>query len=138
MISRTFCRLGSLALAAALCLGLVACSGEAEAEEHEGTATGAKCPGTDGPTAENFGTAFLQTYCLKCHSESVTGDARQGAPTDTNFDTLEEVRFHSMHMDEHAASGPNATNTEMPPAKQLQPTLEERQKLGQWLACGAL
>jgi uncharacterized membrane protein len=139
MILRPLLRLGSLALVAALCMGHGdggGCGGE-EGHEHEGIATGATCPTTGAPTAQSFGTAFLQTYCLPCHSASVTGDARQSAPTDTNFDTLADVRLHSSHIDLHAAAGPNATNTEMPPAKRAQPTQQERELLGQWLACGA-
>ncbi|MFL5343879.1 MAG: hypothetical protein ACJ8AT_03765 [Hyalangium sp.] len=139
MTFRTLSRIGALLIAAVLCLGHSdngGCGGGGD-EEHEGVATGATCPPTDAPTAQSFGTAFLQTYCLYCHSASVTGDARHDAPTDTNFDTLDEVRMHAMHMDMHAAAGPITTNTEMPPAGRLQPTQLEREKLGEWLACGA-
>jgi uncharacterized membrane protein len=141
MTFRSLSRIASLAVVAVLCLGHSddgGCGGGDEDEdEHEGTATGATCPSSNGPTAQNFGTQFLQTYCLSCHSASVTGTARQGAPTDVNFDTLDEVRVHSAHIDSHAAAGPNATNSEMPPANRTQPTQQEREKLGQWLACGA-
>jgi uncharacterized membrane protein len=140
MTFRTLSRIGSLFIAAFLCLGHAdngGCGSSGEEQEHEGIATGATCPQTDAPTAQSFGTAFLQTYCLSCHSASVTGAARHDAPTDTNFDTLDEVRMHATHMDMHAAAGPNGTNTEMPPANRPQPTQQERVTLGQWLACGA-
>jgi uncharacterized membrane protein len=79
----------------------------------------------------------MQNYCLSCHSASLTGDGRQGATEGVNFDTLEDVRRQTAMIDIHAAAGPHATNTEMPPAKSPQPSQQEREKLGQWLACGA-
>jgi len=144
MTFRTLSRLGSLALAAFLCLGhgeAKGCGGEDddgdEGHEHGGVATGATCPSLDAPTAQNFGTAFVETYCLSCHSQSATGAARQGATVGVDFDTLDEVRRQLALIDTHAAAGPNTTNTEMPPAQRPQPTQQEREKLGQWLACGA-
>lgn len=149
MTFRTLSRIASLAVVAVLSLGHSddgGCGGGGEDEqepghehehEHEGPASGATCPSSNAPTAQSFGTQFLQTYCLSCHSASVTGAARQGAPVDENFDTLDDVRLHSEHIDAHAAAGPNATNTEMPPANRPQPTQQEREQLGQWLACGA-
>jgi uncharacterized membrane protein len=110
---------------------------EPEPHHHEGGASGATCPQSGGPTEQTFGRAFLESYCLSCHGASVTGPARGGAPEDMNFDTLEEVREHAEHMDTHAAAGPSATNTDMPPSSSPQPTQEERRKLGEWLACGA-
>ncbi len=138
-----------LVLAAVLCLGHSddgGCGGgddhgheppPGHHHHHTGSATGATCLATDAPTAQSFGTAFLQTYCLSCHSASLTGDARQGATEGVNFDTLEDVRRQTEMIDIHAAAGPKATNTQMPPSKSPQPTQQEREKLGQWLACGA-
>jgi uncharacterized membrane protein len=114
-------------------------NGDTGDDEHEHASTGATCPTTDAPTAQNFGEAFLDNYCRSCHSASVTGPGRGGAPTNTNFDTLEQVRTQSHDIDAHAAAGPIATNTEMPPRGLglPTPTVAERQRLGQWLACGA-
>ncbi len=156
MISRSLCRLGAFALTAFLCLGYgeaKGCGGgdetgydEVEYDEgghnegghgHSGSTTGATCPPSNTLTAQSFGTAFLQAYCLSCHSQSVTGDARQGAPLGLDFDTLGEVHLQLPLIDTHAAAGPRATNTAMPPAQHPQPTQQEREKLGQWLACGA-
>jgi uncharacterized membrane protein len=96
------------------------------------------CPSSaDAATAQNFGTAFMQTYCVSCHSQSVTGTARAGATVGVDFDTLDDVRRQRVLIDTHAAVGPSASNTEMPPASRPQPTQQEREKLGQWLACGA-
>lgn len=130
----------SLLMLTSLGLGANGCggsSGDTGGDGHVHSSTGATCPSTDAPTAQNFGQAFLESYCLSCHSASVTGPGRGGAPANINFDTLEQVRSQSHGIDEHAAAGPSATNTEMPPRGLPQPTLAERQKLGQWLACGA-
>jgi hypothetical protein len=116
------------------------CGGGSGAHAHDGEPlerSGAKCPEEGGPTASNFGRAFLETYCLSCHSASVTGEARAGAPVGVNFDTPGAVRLWARHIDAHSAAGPAMENTEMPPASYPAPTLEERLKLGQWLACGA-
>jgi hypothetical protein len=144
MTFRTLSRLGPLALAAFLCLGhgeAKGCGGgeddEHEGHEHGGVATGATCPPSNAPTAQSFGTAFLETYCLSCHSQSVTGAARQGATMGVDFDTLDDVRRQLALIDMHVAARPNATNTGMPPAQRPQPTQQERELLGQWLACGA-
>jgi hypothetical protein len=75
-------------------------------------------------TYANFGQAFIQDNCLGCHvtrSPVLTTQASvQAAKTD---------------IDAVAASGPNATNTQMPQDHGV-PT-DQRVKLGEWLACGA-
>ena len=84
----------------------------------------------------NFGQSFMKTYCLRCHSAPVQGAARKGAPSDHNFDLADEIRGLADHIDQYAGSGPAATNTTMPPGE-AKPSLEERRKLSEWLACGA-
>jgi hypothetical protein len=101
-----------------------------------GPPTGTECPPASTLTYEGFGRPFLQSYCLRCHSGSVTGAAREGAPADHNFDTLIEAQGLADHIDRKAGSGPDATNESMP-IGDPEPTLEERQQLAQWLACGA-
>ncbi len=102
----------------------------------EGISTNTTCPATQSLTYANFGQAFLQTYYLRCHSANVSGDARQGAPEDHNFDVLDDVRSLAEHIDQYAGSGPAATNTVMPKDSPA-PSTEERRKLSEWLACGA-
>lgn len=104
----------------------------------EGKPTGAVCPQTQTLTLtyDNFGQGFLQKYCLRCHSESVAGADRGGAPGDHNFDLHVDVMLLADHIDEHAGSGPDATNTIMPPSDP-RPTMSERRQLSEWLACGA-
>ena len=121
-------------------IALTGCSGEDS--DHHGTATDAgvptqsTCPSTQTLTYDNFGKGFFESYCLRCHSSKVVGDARAGAPTDHNFDTVGDARTVAEHIDKLAAAGPGGTNTSMPPAGSA-PSEAERRKLGEWLACGA-
>jgi uncharacterized membrane protein len=87
------------------------------------------CTGTT-LTYDNFGAAFLNENCNTCHSAS-TGD-RHGAPASFTFDTLDEVRAHKDRIFVRAA-GPN---TSMPPGP-VDPPSEARDRLAEWLACGA-
>jgi uncharacterized membrane protein len=117
-----------------------ACAGEEDdhhGEDHheEGSPSGAECDAT--VTYENFGMTFMASYCTSCHSSTLTGTARNGAPVGYDFDTLDGILAEVEHIDEHAAAGPDATNEEMPPSAGPQPTLEEREMLGAWLACEA-
>jgi uncharacterized membrane protein len=101
-----------------------------------GISTLAVCPTPSTLTYANFGQAFFNSYCQRCHASTVTDLARMGAPVDHTFDTVEQIRALSHHIDELAAAGPAATNTEMPPDGAM-PTEAERLQLGEWLACGA-
>ena len=140
-MSRQF-RPSLCSLLSALVLGLAAC-GEGTTTEpdddehtHTGTATGALCPTGSTLTYENFGRDFMKAYCITCHSSGKSGAARGGAPVDHNYDTVADVRRWATAIDLHAAAGPNATNTDMPPALP-RPDQGAREKLGEWLACSA-
>lgn len=126
MSSRFFPILG--AFAGAALLTLVGCGG--------GKPTGATCPTGSTLTYQNFGQTFMSTYCLRCHNEALTGSARQNAPSDVNFNTVEEIRAKTKDIDEQAGASSTVTNEEMPPNGE-KPTVDERQKLAEWLACGA-
>lgn len=98
--------------------------------------SGASCPTGSTLTYDNFGKLFMANYCVECHTSSLSGSARRGAPSDHNFDTLEAIRAtEAAHIDTSAAAGPRHANTAMPPTEP-RPSLAERQKLGEWLACG--
>jgi cytochrome c5 len=101
-----------------------------------GMPTGSTCPTTQTLTYANFGQAFFDSYCQRCHASTVTGPARMGAPADHVFDMVQDIQLLSHHIDELAAAGPDAVNTEMPPDG-AKPTEAERRQLGEWLACGA-
>ena len=141
-MSRLF-RPSLCSLLSALALGLAACGegtttepNDDDEHQHTGTATGATCPTGNTLTYENFGQPFMNAYCISCHSSQVSGAARGGAPVDHNYDSVADVRRWATDIDVHAAAGPSATNTEMPPALP-RPSQDDRLKLGQWLACGA-
>ncbi len=113
-----------------LLLGVAGC------HSHEGVPTGATCPTAQTLTYTNFGKAFMQSYCLRCHSSSVQGAARNGAPSDHNYDNLSDIRSLAEHIDMHAGAGPNGVNTVMP-EDDPRPSEAERRKLAEWLACSA-
>ena len=100
------------------------------------TPSGATCPPDSSLTYENFGGDFFSKYCTRCHSATLTGEARHSAPTGRNYDTREEVQADIGEIDEEAAAGPNSVNTGMPKDAPF-PTDDERRMLGEWLACGA-
>ena len=135
MLKHRLARLGSpWLLAAGLAVLPLACD-----DDHDhagGVSTEAVCPTPQTLTYASFGQTFFNTYCQRCHGSTVTDLARMGAPVNTTFDTVEDIRFHSHHIDELAAAGPVVVNTEMPPDGAM-PTEAERRQLGEWLACGA-
>ena len=105
----------------------------------ESGTTGAACPPDDPPTYANFGQGFMGSYCTRCHSAGLAGADRYSAPDDINLDSLVGIRQHTQRIEASTASGPSATYDFMPPRLSTiagQPTLQERQRLGQWLACG--
>jgi uncharacterized membrane protein len=77
----------------------------------------------------------MDSFCTRCHATALVGAARQGAPSFHDFDTLFGIKVVADHIDETTASGPAATNTSMPPDSP-KPSLEARQQLGEWIACG--
>ena len=132
---KRFGRTGVLLLP--LCLAMAAAPLACEDDHpHEGGPTESVCPTTQTLTYDNFGQAFFDGYCQRCHASTVTGAARMQAPADHVFDTVADIRVLATHIDDHAAAGPAGVNTEMPPNAPT-PTEAERRQLGEWLACGA-
>jgi len=86
------------------------------------------CPTAGTPlTYDNFGANFFASYCNSCHSS-----AKSGAPRDIKFDSLADVQSRKDRIFIRAA-GPNVT---MPPGPD-DPPAADRDKLAEWLACGA-
>lgn len=99
-------------------------------------ATGSTCPSSSTLSYDSFGKSFMDRYCVRCHSSTLTGSERNGAPSDHDFDTLEGLRAtEPEHIDEQAAAGPDHVNTAMPPGDP-RPSEAERRELGEWVACG--
>lgn len=115
-------------------LFMAGCGGGKPPEE--GKPTGVTCPTMQTLTYANFGKAFMDANCVRCHSSKLTGAARKGAPDDHNFDTAEDIRPLTEHIDELAGAGATITNTAMPP-DEPRPGVEDRRRLAEWLACGA-
>jgi len=118
----------AIALAAAA-IGLAACSSPADPMP-----SGATCPPGNTLTYDNFAAGFMASYCTRCHASTLDGPDRHGAPLFHDFDSKLGILNVGHHVDEYAAAGPRAVN-ELMPNDGAQPTLAERQQLGQWLAC---
>jgi hypothetical protein len=133
-------RLAHFGGALLLAIGGAAAAASCEDDDHQdqvvGVPTGSDCPTGSTLTYANFGQAFFASYCQRCHGSTVTGLARMGAPEDHAFDTLQDIRFLSAHIDQLAAAGPESVNTAMPPDAPA-PAEAERRQLGEWLACDA-
>jgi uncharacterized membrane protein len=78
----------------------------------------------------SFGAPFMDSYCQSCHGSQSTD--RRGAPGEFIFDSVEQIQRHSARIFVRSA----ADNNSMPPGPD-DPSEEERQKLAEWLACGA-
>jgi len=105
------------------------CGGEAE-----GVPTQSVCPPGSTLTYDTFGRPFMESYCTRCHSSTLSGSARMGAPEFHDFDTRNGIIAVAEHVDEYAGAGPAAVNTIMPPSG-ARPAEAERRQLGEWLAC---
>ncbi len=89
------------------------------------------CPEDSFLTFENFGAMFFLNYCTGCHASGLPADQRQGAPVEVNFDDIGDIRQWDGVIWGRAAD----QNTTMPPLGV--PPADEREMLGEWLACGA-
>lgn len=87
-------------------------------------------PGGTKLTYATFGKSFMDTNCQRCHGQ-VSKD-RQGAPGDYDFGSVDDVRVHKSRIFARAA----ADNTTMPPGPD-DPPEADRDKLAEWLSCGA-
>ncbi len=111
--------------------------------------TGVTCPpgsklryagGGNGSTEpSDFGRTFFGRYCTLCHASTLSGPARNGAPSGLNWDTLTGVQAQLAWVDLAAASGPLGVHADMPPVAltTVIPLADDRERLGAWIACGA-
>ncbi len=81
-------------------------------------------------TYESFGKPFLDAHCQRCHGR--TTSERNGAPSSFDFGTADAARSHRARIFARAA----ADNVTMPPGPD-DPPADERERLAEWLACGA-
>ena len=79
-----------------------------------GPRTGATCSPMSNVNYANFGQSFMESYCTRCHSSTLSGADRKGATANHDFDSqIGVVRVYD-HVDQVAGSGPDATTESMP------------------------
>ena len=117
--------------------------------------TAATTPGCTGSAGDcNFGKTFMDAYCINCHASALPLSKRNGAPLFHDFDTFLGVLEVPDHIDQQTGHGPKANNDFMPGAGTdgrcpsvaggpldencPEPTVDERTKLSQWIACERL
>ena len=117
-----------------LLLGLVAlftACGSGEDEEEEELPPVVNCA-TAAPVPTFTQVQAFQTVCTNCHVSTKTGDARNGAPADINFDQFASASAHA----EQAAIEVNVGA--MPPSfSNLHLTEVQKADLFDWAMCGA-
>lgn len=124
-------------LGVALCAGLLAaaagCSPDDPlTDEQLGQAVSTDCSAL---TYQSFGAAFFARYCLGCHNEQISGDIdRTDAPNGINFNRLDGIRAFKNRIRLRAG-----VQGDMPPRllPVPRPSVEDRQKLIEWIDCGA-
>jgi uncharacterized membrane protein len=87
-------------------------------------------PGGTTLTYKTFGREFFALYCQTCHGSSVKD--RRGAPDAYVFDTHEQV----LAQDDRIYARAAGENDSMPPGPDDPPDAA-RERLAEWLACGA-
>jgi hypothetical protein len=87
-------------------------------------------PGGTKLTYESWGKSFMDSTCQRCHGASSSD--RNGAPSSFDFGTVDSVRENKARIFARAA----ADNDSMPPGPDETPHAD-REKLAEWLACGA-
>lgn len=86
-----------------------------------------------GDTYQTFARPFFATWCLRCHSSTLTtAAARSGAPDGFNWDVEASVRANLDRIRQQVG----VYNT-MPLLDERQPSCEERRRLIRWIDAGA-
>ena len=104
---------------------LAACGGD---EGGEGNLPACPSKGTS-DTYESFGKQFMADYCLSCHS---SGSGNPAAISAGVYKTQAQVQAAA----EEIYSEAGGTNTGMPQGT-IKPSDTDRQRLADWLSCGA-
>jgi mono/diheme cytochrome c family protein len=89
-----------------------------------------ECPDNSTPQ-QLAGRKIVQQRCQICHSSQLSGNARQGAPGNANFDDLGTTRDKADDMYSQTESG------NMPPAPYNHVSGQDLENMRVWLACGA-
>lgn len=102
---------------------LGACGKQDDLESHT-------CPTSSAVTYDDFGKQFFDTWCQSCHAAAQT--ERNGAPDDVFFDTRDDIYRLRVQVYDQAAG----SNGSMPIGPHG-PSDADREKLADWLSCGA-
>ena len=87
--------------------------------------------GAGGDTWTSFAQPFFATYCTRCHSSTLAGNARNGAPDGYNWDDEATVRAHL----DVIRSAVGVVNF-MPP-NDPQPPCDDRRRVVRWIDADA-
>jgi uncharacterized membrane protein len=105
----------------ALVLTAIACSDDDEPAD--------ECSGTI-PTFSQV--TALSAVCTNCHSSTKTGDARNGAPDEDNWDVYATARAEAAEIAEEVEEGAMP-----PPGSGFTLTAAQKEQLLLWAECGA-
>lgn len=83
-----------------------------------------------GDTWATFAQGFFASWCTRCHSSTLSGNARNGAPDGYNWDDMSAVIAHAGMI--RAAVG---VGNFMPPSPPT-PPCEMRQRIVRWIDAG--
>jgi uncharacterized membrane protein len=112
-------------------LSFMACSsGDGRAGRPDAAVVDGRCASLERVPTFAALQAGILPICLGCHSEQVTGDARNGAPELVNFDTYEQFA-NAAEMASYLVK-----NRLMPYPSGEGPTEEQRTELYDWAECG--
>ena len=87
--------------------------------------------GAGGDTWANYAQGFFAMYCTRCHSSTLSGDARNGAPVGYDWD-LESAVHARLDFIRSAVGVGNF----MPPSDP-KPSCEERRRIVRWIDADA-
>ena len=85
----------------------------------------------DGDTYVTFAMGFFSQHCIRCHSSTLAGADRNGAPAGYNWDVEATMRMHLAEI-RNAVGVANFM-----PFSGPQPTCAERQRLVRWIDADA-
>lgn len=85
----------------------------------------------DGDTYASFAMPLFQSFCVRCHATTVTGDDRNGAPVDYDWDDETSVRAHLAEI--RNAIGVLNFMPLTPPA----PSCDQRRRMVRWIDAAA-
>jgi mono/diheme cytochrome c family protein len=87
--------------------------------------------GAGGDTWATFAQRFFATNCTRCHSSTLVGDARNGAPDGYNWDDEAAVRAHLDFIRTAVGVG-----NFMPP-NDPRPSCDDRRRIVRWIDAAA-